>query len=298
MIFNRPPTAEEITEGIDLSGKSVVITGVNSGLGAETMRVLSLRGAHVYGLARTLEKAREACAAVPGNTTALECELGDWQSVRECAESIKAAGQPIDVLIANAGIMAPKELVLHHGLEAQFAINHMGHFVLVHHLLEQVRRAEGGRIVLVSSDAHKVLAASKAGIEFDTLDGLRGNRPWRFYGQSKLANVLHAKALAARLEGGIATANALNPGVIRTGLGREAGFANSVAYFLSRPISFTIPQGAATICYVATSPELEGANGQYFSKCRPGRYNRLADNVELVERLWSWSEETAREYIE
>ena len=298
MIFGRPPTAEEITEGIDLSGKSAVITGVNSGLGAETMRVLALRGAHVYGLARTLEKARKACAAVPGKATAVECELGDWQSVRNCAESIKATGQPIDVLIANAGIMAPKELVLHHGLEAQFAINHMGHFVLVHHLLEQVRRAEGGRIVLVSSDAHKVFATSKAGIEFDTLDGSSGNRPWRFYGQSKLANVLHAKALAARLEGGAATANALNPGVIKTGLGREAGIANSVAYFLSKPISFTIPQGAATTCYVATSPELEGVSGQYFARCRRGRNNRLADNAELVERLWSYSEEVARDYIE
>lgn len=298
MIFGHPSTAEEVTEGIDLSGRTVVITGVNSGLGAETMRVLALRGAHVFGLARTLEKARSACAALPGNATALECELGDWQSVRNCAESIKAAGMPIDVLIANAGVMAPKELVLHHGLEAQFAINHMGHFVLVHHLLEQVRRAEGGRIVLVSSDAHKVLATSKAGIEFDTLDGSRGNRPFRFYGQSKLANVLHAKGLAARLEGGAATANALNPGVIRTGLGREAGFANSVAYFLSGPISFTIPQGAATTCYVATNPDLEGVSGQYFARCRPERYNRLADDEELVERLWSYSEEVARDYID
>ena len=218
MIFGRAPTAEEITEGIDLSGKSVVLTGVNSGLGAETMRVLSLRGAHVFGLARTLEKAREACSAVPGSTTALECELGDWQSVRTCAEAIKADGQPIDVLIANAGIMAPKELVLHHGLESTFAINHMGHFVLAHHLLEQVRRADRGRIVLVSSDAHKVFVTSRTGVEFDALDGSKGNRPWKFYGQSKLANVLHAKALAARLEGSGGTANALHPGVIRTGL--------------------------------------------------------------------------------
>lgn len=235
---------------------------------------------------------------MPGDTTALECELGDWQSVRNCAESIKAAGQPIDVLIANAGIMAPEQLVLHHGLESQFAINHMGHFVLAHHLLEQVRRAHRGRIVLVSSDAHKVFVRSRAGIEYDWLDGSSGNRPWRFYGQSKLANVLHAKALAVRLEASGGTANALHPGVIKTGLGRESGFANSVAYFLSKPISFTVPQGAATTCYVATSPELEGVNGQYFSRCRLGRYNQLADDTELVERLWSYSKEVAREYIE
>ncbi len=297
MLFARQPTAEQVTQGVDLSGGTAVITGVNSGIGQETLRVLSLRGAHVYGLARTLEKASLACAGAPGEATPLECELGDWQSVRRCAEAIKSDGRAIDILIANAGIMAPRELALHHGLESQFAVNHMGHFILAHHLLEQIRRAGGGRIALLSSDAHKLLPMSKTGIDFDNLDGSRGYRPWRFYGQSKLANLLHAKALAARLAGSGATANALHPGVIKTGLGREAGFLNAVAYFLSKPVSLNIPQGAATSCFVATSPELEGVSGQYFANCRMARYSRLADEEALVERLWRHSEALARDYL-
>ncbi len=294
---SRSPTAEQVTEGIDLSGKTAVVTGVNSGLGQETLRVLSLRGAHVFGLARTKEKARRACDAVVGDASPMECELGDWRSVGNCAEAIRSTGRAIDIFVANAGIMAPAKLTLLHGLESQFAVNHMGHFVLTHHLLEPVRRAAQGRIVLVSSDAHKYFAASRTGIDFDNLDGSGGYRPWRSYGQSKLANVLHAKGLAARLEGSGATANAVHPGVIKTGLGRDAGVAGTLAYFFSKPISSTIPQGAATGCFVATSPEIEGVSGQYFANCRPARHSGAADDAELVERLWSYSAEVARDYL-
>ena len=111
MGFNRKSTAEQVTEGLDLTGKTIVITGVNSGLGLESMRVLCLRGAHVIGLARTLEKARQACDSVAGKTTPLACELSELASVKAAGESIRTMAMPIDVLITNAGIMAPNQQV-------------------------------------------------------------------------------------------------------------------------------------------------------------------------------------------
>jgi NAD(P)-dependent dehydrogenase (short-subunit alcohol dehydrogenase family) len=120
----RTPTAESITQGIDLSGKSALVTGVNSGIGTETMRVLALRGARVIGTARTLEKAAEACTSVPGDTLPVACELTDLDSVRACAAAIRDAGvDTLDIVIANAGIMALPQLEQVNGIEKQFATN-------------------------------------------------------------------------------------------------------------------------------------------------------------------------------
>lgn len=295
-MFKRVLTAEQATDGVDLSGKTAVVTGVNSGLGQETLRVLCLRGGHVLGLARSMEKAERACSGAPGQATPFECELGDWQSVRKCADAIKATAGAIDILIANAGIMAPSKLTLHHGLESQFAVNHMGHFVLAHNLLDRITDAGQGRIVLLSSDAHKYFVP-QGGIDFDNLDGSRGYRPWQCYGRAKLANLLHAKGLAKRLEGSGATANAVHPGVIETGLGRDAGLSSTLAFFFSKPVSVTVPQGAATTCFLAASKEVEGVNGQYFANCRSARHSRRASDAELAERLWSRSEEAARDFL-
>ncbi len=296
-MFGRVGTAEQVTAGIDLAGRTAVVTGVNSGLGQETLRVLSLLGAHVFGLARTLEKAERACDGAPGNASPFECELGDWRSVGNCAESIQEMADTIDILVANAGIMAPSKLALLHGLESQFAVNHMGHFVLAHRLLEAIRRSGRGRVVLVSSDAHKYFAPRRYGIDFDNLDGSRGYRPWQCYGRAKLANILHAKGLATRLSDSGGTANAVHPGIIKTGLGNDAGLSNTLAYFFSKPICVTVPQGAATTCFVAASPEVGGVNGQYFAKCRRVRHSRVAGNAQLAERLWSWSEEAASDFL-
>lgn len=151
--FGRRSTAEEVTEGVDLTGKTVLITGVNSGLGFESMRVLAARGAHVIGAARTKEKAQEACARVEGKTTAVVCELSDMESVVRCADEVVAMNTPIDILMCNAGIMALAELQTKYGIEMQFLTNHLGHFVLVNRLLERVVEyaAEAGRVVMLSS---------------------------------------------------------------------------------------------------------------------------------------------------
>ena len=153
--FTRDSTSEEVTAGLDLTGKTVVITGANSGLGYETMRVLAMRGAHVIGTGRTAEKAETAAASVEGNVTPVVLELTDFDSIAACARDIEALGAPVDVLICNAGIMALPERELVRGIERQFAVNHLGHFVFSNLLLDSVKAAPQGRFVIVSSDGYK-----------------------------------------------------------------------------------------------------------------------------------------------
>ncbi len=286
--YGKSSTAEEVTAGIDLTGKLALITGVNSGIGFETMRVLAKRGAHVIGTARSLAKAEAACAQVGGRVTPLACELESQDSIRACARGIEALGRPLDLCIANAGIMALPKRELVNGVEKQFATNHLGHFLLVNLLRPRIEGAAGARVVVVSSAAH--LQAPAEGIQFDDLAAEHGYGAWRHYGQSKLANVLFAKALARRL-GPTRSVNALHPGVIGTNLGRHMNpLLGTVLSFVMRPFGKTIPQGAATTCYLAARPELAGVTGRYFSDCAVKEPSRLAQNEALAERLWEVSE--------
>ena len=184
--FDEKSTGEEVTKGLDLSGKTILITGVNSGLGYETMRVLAMRGAHIIGFARNMEKAQEACARVGGKTTPVACELTDFNSVVAAAETVKALNKPIDVLICNAGIMELPKLEQVYGIEKQFVVNYLGHFILVNRLLDRVKAAKQGRIVVISSGRYK--SAPPEGIQFDNLSGkkvmtllrLMDNQNWQW----------------------------------------------------------------------------------------------------------------------
>ena len=289
--FGYRSTAEDVTEGLSLQGKTVLITGCNSGLGCETMRVLCKRGAHVIGTARTLEKANAATRSVEGKTTALACELSEPRSVRDCINQLKESGTKIDIIIANAGIMALPKLQKKHGYELQFFTNHIGHFILVTGLLDQL--TEHGRVVMLSSQAHQ--AAPKEGIEFDNLDGKLGYSPWKAYGQSKLANLLFAKELARRFEETNKTANAIHPGVIRTNLGRSMNpFLINVILKLVDPLLLkTIAEGAATQCFVAAHPSCAAVNGQYLADSNLAHPSKLGENADLAKRLWERSEEIA-----
>jgi WW domain-containing oxidoreductase len=210
---------------------------------------------------------------------------------------------PVDVLLCNAGIMALPKLALAQGYELQFTTNHLGHFILAHSLVDAVKRAEQGRIVMLSSLAHKM--APKGGIMFDNLDGSRWYRDWPFYGQSKLANLLTAVSLSKRLEGTNATANAVHPGIIRTNLGRSMGgvqgllFNNPISGWVVGKLmgSKSIPQGAATQCYVATAPDLANVSGKYFSDSNEERPSRCAQDEALAEKLWQFSCDAVSEYI-
>ncbi len=294
--YTRRATAEEVTRGIDLNGKTILITGCNSGLGFETMRVLAGRGATIIGAARTREKAREAGAKVDGNVIPVACELSDLGNVAACTDEIRAMNRPIDVLICNAGIMALPELQQKYGLEMQFLTNHLGHFVLVNRLLDQVKKAPAGRIVMVSSLGHYTTVAG--GINFDNLSGEKRYVPFTFYGQSKLANLLMSNELARKLEGTRATSNAIHPGIIMTPLGRHMGSLRTMlAGLVSWPVSRSVAQGAATQCYVATSPALEKVSGSYFADCNPARMSAHAQDREMASRLWSVSEKLVMKYL-
>lgn len=284
--FGYGSTAEEVTRGLSLEGKTILVTGCNSGLGFEAMRVLTLRGAHVVGTARSMEKARAACAAVTGRTTPLACELSDPTSVRACIAAVKNEDLVLDAVICNAGIMALPKLERAHGYELQFFTNHVGHFVLVTGLLD--RLSEAGRVVVLSSDAHK--AAPKGGIQFDNLDGSRGYGAWSSYGQSKMANILFAKELARRFLGTKKTANAVHPGVIKTNLVRHSALA-AVGFALIGPLTLkSVGQGAATEVFVATSSALAGVSGEYFADSNIAKPRPDASDPELARKLWEVSE--------
>jgi len=281
-------SAEEVTEGIDLSGKRVLITGINSGLGAETARVLSMRGAHIVGAARTVEKAQAALDEIEGESTPVACELSDLLSVKECAAHVADTGKPLDVIICNAGIMAVAKLETIHGIERQFFTNHIGHFTLVTGLLESL--ADSARVVMLSSAGHQL--TPKGGIALDNLTGERGYNKWRNYGQSKLANLLFAVELARRFEGTDKTANAVHPGVIRTNLGRHMGGALSFLFAATGPIyAKTVAQGAATSCYVAAHPRTATISGKYFADCNVAKSSGHGRDAELARKLWDASEE-------
>ena len=296
--FGAKSTAEEVTSGIDLSGKTALVTGATSGLGLETLRVLSARGAHVIVTGRTLEKAREACATVAGKTTPIAMELERWDTVAAAANQVRALGMPIDMLICNAGIMALPTLEQVYGLEKQFVVNHLGHFVLVHRLMEQVRAAAQGRVVAVSSLGYRW--APEAGIEFDNLSGERGYEPNRMYGQSKLANGLFTLELTQRFAGTAATANAIHPGIINTNLGRHFEAWKRIAgSLIGWTFMKSVEEGAATTCYVATAPALARTSGYYFEDCNPvvPEAGKHMDDRAMAAQLWTKSEELTKDYL-
>ena len=285
--FGYGSTAEDVTEGLDLSAKRYVLTGCTSGLGAEVMRVLIKRGAAVFALARSLDQAATACAPYGALGAPLACDLSEPRSVRACVQEILTAGAPVDGIIANAGIMALPDLTVKHGLELQFLTNHLGHFLLVTGLLKQL--GERGRVVILSSSAHKM--APKAGIEFNNLDGTHGYSPGSAYGQSKLANLLFAKELSRRLPGPHQTANAVHPGVINTGLQRSLNpFVAGVLRVMGPLVLKSIPEGAATPTFVATHPSVASTAGAYFADCNLAQCSQLASNEVLAKQLWDVSE--------
>ena len=269
--FGYASTAEEVTEGLDLRGKTVLITGVNSGLGEESARVLAKRGARIVGAARDIAKATAAVKNLGADAVPVACELSEPSSVRAAVESLKKQGLTFDVLLCNAGIMAlPKREILH-GQELQFLTNHLGHFILVAGLLEQL--SAKGRVVILSSAAHQ--AAPPGGIQFDDLTFEKNYRSWSAYGQSKLANLLFARALSKRFAGTERTANAVHPGVIATNLGRHMGLLAKFGPPIANAIALkTVGEGAATQCYVATNPKLAQVSGEYFADCNIGRAHR------------------------
>ena len=285
--FGYGSTAEEVSAGLSLAGKTYLVTGCNSGLGKETLRVLALRGARVLGTARTVDKARAACAEVGGaEATGFACELADPASVRACVTAVIEDGARLDGILCNAGIMALQRRETAFGVELQFFTNHVGHFILVTGLLD--RLADEGRVVMTSSSAHT--AAPPGGVVLDDLGCERGYRPWVAYGQSKIANILFARELARRFAGSRRTANAVHPGVIATNLGRHMPAPVRVGLAIAKPLFLkSAAQGAATQVYVAIHPDVT-QSGEYFADCNVATARADAGDPELARRLWEATE--------
>ncbi len=299
--FDADSTAEEVTAGINLGGKLAVVTGCTSGIGFETMRVLAKRGAWVAGTSRSLQRAESACSRVEGLTTPLQLDLGDFDSIVACANHIRSVNAPLDILVCNAGFLSPGgERKIVHGVEKHFAINHLGHFVFVNRLVGRLYMAHQGRIVVVASrSAYR--QAPEEGIEFDDLQAVRGYDGWQAYGHSKLANVLFALHLGQLLKGTRITANALHPGVINTEIDRNMNRVLQTAFAAVSKLGYgkTIEQGAATSCFVATSPILGSTSGRYFEDCNAvtiGGDGHMHDEA-MAAMLWRMSEDLTRNYL-
>lgn len=284
--FTRDSTAEEVTAGLNLTGKTAVVTGCTSGIGFETMRVLALRGAHVIGTARTLDKGQEACRKVSGKTTPVVLELSDFDSVVACANAIHKMKVDIDMLILNAGIILGDWQQVN-GIEKQFVVNHLGHFILMHRLRDIVTSTEHGRVVVVGSGNHR--DAPEGGIQFDDLSG----RDWyrRGYAHSKLANGLFSLELSQRLLKTRATSNCLTPGPVDTNIRRDLP-ASSTPPNLKSPA-----QGAATVCYVAAHPALKFVTGEYFADCNPAPQSAYQADHAMAAKLWQVSTKLTRRYL-
>ncbi|CAN1253886.1 Short-chain dehydrogenase TIC 32, chloroplastic [Linum perenne] len=321
--FSSRSTAEEVTNGIDATGLTAIVTGASSGIGVETSRVLALRGAHVVMAVRNVEAGTTVKEAIlkeipTAKVDVMELDLSSMASVKKFASDYVSSGRPLNLLINNAGIMMIPFTLSADKIELQFATNHVGHFLLTHLLLDTMKSTaresnQEGRIVNLASEGHRF--AYKEGIRFDKINneaeeipallgfvscsqpllhlfvGIGRYNKMRAYGQSKLANILHANELASRLkeEGINITANSLHPGAIATNLARYHGVLNAITNSIGKYVLKNVQQGAATTCYVALHPQVKGVRGEYFSDSNVCKPNPQAKDGELARKLWDFS---------
>ena len=266
-------TTDEVLEGIDLSGKLALVTGASGGLGEETARALASRGAAVVMTARDVPKGSVAAEKIRASTDnpaveVAKLELDSLESVRACAMHFLAAHDRLDLLINNAGVMACPFSKTRDGFEMQFGTNHLGHFLLTNLLMPALLASSTARIVNLSSGGHRMsdVLFDDPGFERTPYDKFVG------YGQSKTANILFSVELDRRLAGRGIRAFAVHPGAIATELGRHMEPSDIEALTSRRPAGGkfpfkTVQSGAATSCYAASSPDLEGHGGVYLEDC-------------------------------
>jgi WW domain-containing oxidoreductase len=287
--FGARSTADRVLAGIDLTGKHIVVTGCNSGIGFETTSALAANGAHVIAAAKTLQEAVRACQDIGYQCSPVECDLGDLDSTAAAADAIRQLRLPLDGIIANTGVANLPGARVRYGVEEHFRVNHLGHFALVNELAGSLRDSTG-RIVIVTSRAAGARSAA-SGIMFDNLAGQRSYQPAIFYAQSQLANALYAKELSRRLQARGIAVNAVNPGKVRDrGFGKYWGLGRRLGQLAALPFSRSPAQGAATIALVAASPSVTGITGEYWQDCVISRANPLLDDSALAMRLWETSE--------
>ena len=281
-VFGATSTTEDVLSGIDLRGKRILVTGVSAGLGVETARSLAAHGAHIVGAARDLGKAKAATAEVrkdaasnAGSFELVELDLASLKSVRACADQLLKKGEPFDVVIANAGVMATPFGKTADGFETQFGTNHLGHFVLVNRIASLLR--DGGRLINLSSAGHRYSNVDLGDPNFEHTP----YEPFVAYGRSKTANILFAVAFDKRHRNRGVRAAAVHPGGIKTELGRyaEPGRIEKVVEEINRQLAAqgkgpfqwkSIPQGAATSVWAAVVAPANEIGAHYCENCHVG----------------------------
>ncbi|KAM0938831.1 putative very-long-chain 3-oxoacyl-CoA reductase [Dioscorea sansibarensis] len=297
--FSAWSTAEEVTEGVDGAGLTAIVTGATSGIGTETARVLALRGVRVIMGVRNVSAGNEIKRSIIEGVPAaqidvFELDLSSMSSVARFTSKFKSLNFPLNILINNAGVFGTPFSLSHDGIEMQFATNHIGHFLLTYLLLDNMKKTSietgiEGRIVNVSSMAHRITYSE--GIHFDKINDESTYSGWFAYAQSKFANILHANELSRcfKEDGVKITANSLHPGLILTNLPRHRSFLNVINNTLGKLLLQNVQQGAATTCYVALHPQVEGLTGRYFSNSNLSKSSSKCDNAELAKKLWDFS---------
>ncbi len=276
-----------------MKDKTVVVTGATNGIGLETAKTLAAQGATLIGVGRNAEK----CAAVADQLRRatsndrvefLVADLSLPAQVRHVAENVRQRVDHLDVLVNNAGAIFAKREETADGQEMTWALNHLNYFLLTQELLELLKASPTARIVSVSSGMHSMAK----GINFADVEYKSGYNGWTVYGQSKLANVMFTYELARRLQGTAVTANTLHPGVVDTGFGHNNSGLLSMGMSVFQKIAAKKPeQGAATSIYLATSPEVSGVTGKYFSNCKETHSSSASYDVAAQQRLWELSEQ-------
>lgn len=275
-----------------LDGKTVIVTGANTGIGRETALNLAGRGARVILACRNLSKGEKAAVEIQSRTgnkkvVVKELDLASLKSVRKFAREINETEDRLDVLINNAGIMRCPFWKTEDGFEMQFGVNHLGHFLLTNLLVDILQRSQPSRIINVSSLAH-----TRGKIRFDNLQSEIEYNPGPAYAQSKLANVLFTRELNKRLEDTNVTVAAVHPGVVRTELGRHLSITKSyLASFTLAPIAWvffkTPEQGAQTTIHCTLADDIE--SGTYYSDCKPKEVAEQAKDDAAAKKLWEVS---------
>ena len=283
--FGARSTADEVLAGIDLTGKRYLVTGGTSGLGLQVASALAANGGHVVVTARTFDRARRACEEIGYHCSPLQCDLGDLDGIAAATAAVHGLGGPLDAIIAHAAIAPPETLSLRNGVEAQFFVNHVGHFALINDLTDLLRDG-AGRVVIVSSSVAGANAA-RGGIMFDNLAGERFYEAQLFHRQSALANALYAKELSRRLSSRSVAVNCVDPGTVRpTARSRHWSVVRRLLQFAARPFLRSPAQGAATSSLLAASPDVAGVSGEHWRFCKVAPSNPLIEDRELAVRLW------------
>ncbi|XP_075477785.1 short-chain dehydrogenase TIC 32, chloroplastic-like [Primulina tabacum] len=297
--FSACSTAAEVAQGIDASGLTAIVTGASSGIGIETTTILAQCGVHVIMAVRNVDSGKKVKETIikenhDAKVDVMELDLSSMSSIRKFALEYNNLSLRLNILINNAGVMAPPFTLSQDSIELQFATNHLGHFLLTNLLLDNMKKTASesqkeGRIVIVSSEGHRF--AYREGIRFDQINDSSSYNTLFAYGQSKLANILHANELASRLkeEGVEITANSLHPGAIATNLMRHHGFVEGIVNWVGKYFIKNIPQGAATTCYVALHPQVKGVSGKYFADSNIAYPSSLARDRDLAKKLWDFS---------